>query len=114
MKNIFTLLVALLLSCVNITTSEPLFVESNIINRYHRDSETIYEYHYGYDVFESEFKFHYGPHEIAEVNEVSFLFFDDLLTYDNKLLYSKSKVSIKYKKIYHDGVFHHNRIISVK
>jgi hypothetical protein len=114
MKKILILPMLLLLSCVDITRSEPQFIETDIISRYHRDSETIYEYHYGYNVFESKYEFYYGPNTIPEVNEVTFVFFGKSLTYDDERLFNESKIRIKYLEVYYDGIFHHNRILSVR
>lgn len=85
-----------------------------MVARHHEDSKTEYGFHYGYDAFRGKRCTHYGPETISEKNKVSFTFLNDTITYDNRTLYNKPRVVITYKRVYHDGIFHHNQIIKIE
>jgi len=115
MKNaLIVLLLIFLSSCYKVTKSELLTIEGHMIYRHHEDAKTEYEFHYGYDVMKGKMSYHYGPHTESERNEVTFRFLEDTVTYNNRELYNRANVIITYKKVYHDGTFHHNQIIKIK
>lgn len=115
MKNaLIILLLVFLSSCVKVTKSELLTTEGHMIYRHHVDSKTEYKFHYGYDVSEGKMSYHHGYYTEPEKNEVTFRFLEDTVTYNNRELYNRANVIITYKKVYHDGTFHHNQIIKIK
>ncbi len=115
-KVLFLLVMALLISCVKTTESNPIFTKGQVISKEHKDSETKVTYHYGYSMMKGKYCMHWGPEDFPEKNEVTFTFFNDTLTWNDKTLYDSTQatVDILYVKVYEDSVFTHNRIISVK
>lgn len=109
----------LLTSCFHYSESEPYTVTGKVINKYHKDQEEKYGYHYGYSVMKGKYCYHYGSYTEEERNEVTYTFLLDTITENNKYLYDLGdNLNITYVKLYKvtkkDSTFIENKIIKIQ
>jgi hypothetical protein len=117
----FILMMMLLFSsCVKETESEPITVSCKVTAIKHIPSQSTYGYHYGF--YMGKYQGHFGYETVPEKNIVQYVFLRDTVETNNKELYNNismcpginPSVSVSYVKVFHDSVFHHNKIIEIK
>lgn len=107
-------------ACVDQVEKGPFEYKSQIIRKFHKDAETVVEYHYGYSVMRGKFCYHLGPNDHPEENVVIYEFLGDTIQDNNKSLYDSLSynILIRYMKVFsvekNDTIFLRNKIIERK
>jgi len=118
-KLLIIFLTFVLVSCSKNYTEGPIQYKTKIIEKFHKDSSTEYGMHYGYSPIKGKMSYHMGSYTEYEKNIVTFMFFDDTISQNDKELYEKSGDSLYlyYEKKYHikkdDTIFVKNSIIEI-
>jgi len=94
--------------------SDIRFIEGKVISRYYEKPITETGYHYVYSYSKGKMILAYYSKTIPEKYMVTFVFLNDTITHNNKTIYNNDYVLINYKKVYYDGIFHHNQIIKIE
>lgn len=88
MKNIILLLSLIFLtSCYEVHTSKPKIAKGFLVDTIYTPSHSEYCYHYGYNIMNGKFEWHFGNDDKSETYNVRFIFLNDTMWLNSKEIY---------------------------